>query len=319
MEKELTVLISFKNEKEELARTCKSIRHTAGNKVDIIVLNDASDAVFDYKESLKSYDVRYYESETRLGSSLGKQRCVELCETPYFLILDSHCRLYTPDWLNRALVVLHKEEDCVYCCKVQYFSNEQDQLSPIHMTAYGAFWDYKIKGLFSCSWNMNILSEKEPFEIPCLMGANYLCSKRWWNYLKGHKGLRLYGREETYISWKSWMSGGRVKCIPTIHTGHKLRPNHQQPYQIGTYEIVHNEMVILYTLHPEVWERTKEFWKYACKPEDMQHAADLFNSHKGELNALKDYYQSIRRVSNIDIDNFNANFQKKIGWSYWNS
>lgn len=316
MEKEITILIPSKNEKEELARTCQSVRDTAGDRVDIIVLNDASDDGYDYKNSLTSYDVRYYESKERLGSSGGKQKCVELCETPYFLILDSHCRLYTKDWLDRALEIMHREEDTVYCCKVQYFSNEQDHQSPAHMTAYGGFWDYNPKSLFSCGWNLNRWDENNPFETPCLLGANYLCSKRWWNYLKGYEGLRLYGREETYISWKSRMAGGTVKCIPTIHTGHKTRPNNKQPYLCCTYEIVHNEMVILYTLHPEMWERVMKCWTYLYNPAVMKDARNLFNTHREELDALRDYYQSIRKVSNKEIDAFNSAFQKKMGWSY---
>lgn len=68
----LSVLISFKNEREELAKTCKSIRDTAGDKVDILLLNDDSDKDFDYYESVKPYNVEYYVSDKRLGSSLGK-------------------------------------------------------------------------------------------------------------------------------------------------------------------------------------------------------------------------------------------------------
>lgn len=183
------------------------------------------------------------------------------------------------------------------------------------MSAYGGFWDYNIKSLFSCGWNLNRFSE-EPFDIPCLLGANYLCSKRWWNYLRGYSGLRLYGREETYISWKSRMAGGSVKCIPTIHTGHKTRPGNHQPYRCCVYEIVHNEMVILYTLRPEMWDRVMECWKYVYDPLVMQDATNLFLSHKDELDALRDYYQSIRLTSNKEIDAFNSAFQKKMGWSY---
>lgn len=315
MSNEISILIPFKNERGELARTCKSVRDTAGDRVDIIVLNDASDDGFDYEGSVKPYDVRYYESKERLGSSGGKQRCVELCETPYFFVLDSHCRIYTKDWADRALEILHKGEDAIYCCKVQYFSNEQDHMSPKHMTAYGGFWDYNIKSLFSCGWNLNRFSE-EPFEIPCLLGANYLCSKRWWEYLRGYEGLRLYGREETYISWKSRMAGGSVKCVPTIHTGHKTRPGNKQPYRCMVYEIIHNEMVILYTLRPEMWERVMKCWKYIYAPNVMSDARALFDTHREELDALRDYYQSIRRVSNKEIDRFNSEFQKKMGWRY---
>lgn len=313
----MSVLLPFKNEGEELGLTCKSIRDTAGDKVDIIVVNDDSDQGFDYEAMVKPYDVKYYVNYSRLGSSLGKQKCVDLCETPYFLILDSHCRIYTEDWLDKALEVLTKDEDCVYCGKVQYFSNESDHQSSQHMVAYGGYWDYNIKSLFSCGWNLNKFSD-DPFEIPCLLGANYLCSKRWWDKLCGYNGLRLYGREETYISWKSWMFGGSVKCMPFIHTGHKTRTGNVQPYQCSVYEIFHNEMVCLYTLRPELWDKVMDCWKYLYHEACMSDAKTLFETHKEELDVLKSYYESNRVRSNEEIDAMNAEFQKKINFNYQN-
>lgn len=317
----LTVLLPFKNEREEVARTCKSIRDTAGDKVDIIVLNDDSDKDFDYEESLKPYNVDYNESETRLGSSMGKQWCVDHCKTLYFLILDAHCRIYTQDWLKRALKMLEKNENCVYCCAVQYFSNEEDHQSPKHMKAFGGYWDYNPKSIFSCGWNLNNFTIKRKgnpaFEVPCILGANYLCSKRWWDYIGGYNGLKLYGREETFISIKSWMAGGKVKCVPSILTGHKTRPGNRQPYACLAYEIVHNEMVCGYiTLEDETFEKLIKMWSTIHNSAVYGSARRLFERHKKELKELREKFRSIKKISHEEVDAFNAKFQKKIGFDY---
>lgn len=324
-DKKLSVLIPFKNERDEVARTCKSVRDTAGDRVDIIVLNDDSDKDYDYKTALAPYNVQYYESDIRLGSSLGKQRCVELCRTPYFLILDAHCRIYTQDWLDRALAVLSRDEDCVYCCAVQYFSDETDHQSPNHMKAYGGYWDYNIKSILSCGWNTKnllcldkyVAKSKRTFDIPCILGANYICSKRWWDYLGGFNGLLLYGREETFISKKSWMAGGKVQCIPGIHTGHKTRPGNHQPYHCSSYEVLHNEMVCAYILFNfDMFAKLMKVWTNIHNEAVMRDATKLLLTHMTELADLKRRFNQIKKVEHSELDKFNAEFQTRIGFNY---
>lgn len=177
-----SVLIPFRNEKEEVGRTVKSVRETAGDKVDIIVVNDSSYDGYDYEKDLEPYNVDYCVTSERLGSSAGKELCVELCRTPYFIILDAHCRMHTPNWLELAEELMERPEskNTVYCCTCWYFHNETDQQSPAHMKAYGGYFDYNIKSILSCGWNLNNFTKDagdEPFEIPCLLGANYICSK----------------------------------------------------------------------------------------------------------------------------------------------
>ena len=47
--KYLTVIIPFLNEGEEVVMTVKSVRETAGDKVDIITINDCSTDGFPYR------------------------------------------------------------------------------------------------------------------------------------------------------------------------------------------------------------------------------------------------------------------------------
>lgn len=312
--KELTVLISFKNEYEELARTCKSVRETAGDRVNIIALNDASDPGFDYEESVKDYDVKLFTIKTRKGSSLGKEFCVQQCETPYFLILDSHCRL-TEGWLDKALEELKKDDKCIYCCKTIFFDDEITKL--VGTPGFGAYFDYKPPHVLGVSWHVKH-EGTETFEVPCILGANYLCSKEWWNYLKGFQGLRDYGREEPYISRKSWLLGGKVKCIPSIVTYHKQRKQNKFPYKVDCHEILHNEMVIAYTLMGSDWYKLNEFYSANCHPIEYRNAINALMNHTGELDALKAYYDKHKTLTIQQVDQINKQICTNLGINVFN-
>jgi hypothetical protein len=161
------------------------------------------------------------------------------------------------------------------------------------MKAFGGFWDYNPKSILSVGWNLQNFTVKEdgnpPFEIPCILGANYLCSKRWWDYLGGYNGLMLYGREETFISKKSWMAGGKVKCIPSILTGHKTRKGNRQPYLCCAYEVIHNEMVNGFILFDtKTFERLDKMWSNIHHPAIYREAKNLFLSHLEALTTLRE-------------------------------
>lgn len=110
MNKYFTVIITFLNEGDEVGLTCKSVRETCGDKVDIIVINDNSDDGYDYFNSLKQYNIRYYKNDERKGCTVCRHMAVNYCDTPYFIILDAHCRFYTHDWLNKAIAIMEIQQ-----------------------------------------------------------------------------------------------------------------------------------------------------------------------------------------------------------------
>lgn len=318
----LTVCIPFKNEGDEVTKTVKSVRDTAGYNVDIVVLDDVSDDGYEYETNLKPYNVKFFKSETRMGSSLGKEFCVQQATTPYVFLLDAHSRIYTKDWLDKAIKLLESEEakNTIYCCLCQYFTDDTDHMDPKHVKAYGGYFDYNIKSLFSVAWNTkNFASDLEsPFDIIAILGANYLVRKDYWDYLGGYKGLKLYGREEAFISIKSILSGGNVKCYPGIHTGHKTRPSSKQPYLCYAYEVVHNEMVTAYICCPEKFERLMKCWRSLYRTNESVYiiAKDEFYRDIDKLTELQEEFQKIKKVDYNYLDLRNADFQRKVGFNY---
>lgn len=90
----LTVVIPFLNEGEEIENTVKSIRETAGNNVDIIFINDCSSDGYDYWSVSIKYNTQYCVNEQRMGVAESRNIGVSIIETPYFILLDGHLRVY---------------------------------------------------------------------------------------------------------------------------------------------------------------------------------------------------------------------------------
>lgn len=316
-----SVLIPFRNEGDELIRTVQSARQTAGNAVDIVIVDDCSDDGRDYESELRRYNITSYtRTPERIGSSAGKELCVENCETPYFIILDAHCRFYTENWLQIAEKVLKADPNSVYCCKLTYFNDETDHQGVEHTSAYGGFFNYNHKTIFSIGWVTKDFTAGDPNkltqDVPAILGANYLSSKAWWQRINGYKGLRLYGREESFISRKSLMVGGGVKCITKIHTGHKTR-REGIPYSMRHYEVVHNELAIAFVCcNDTTFERVRRLIMSQENKYVLRDAIALFDSHVDELRELRDYHRAIAVHDYEYCDLLNAEFQIKIGFSH---
>lgn len=103
---QLTIIIPFLNEGDEVVNTVKSVRETAGDSVDIIAINDCSTDGYPYREKLQSYSIYYLENEERKGVAASRDYGINICRTPYFLLLDGHMRFYDKLWSSRIINVL---------------------------------------------------------------------------------------------------------------------------------------------------------------------------------------------------------------------
>lgn len=72
------------NEGAEICETVKSIRETARDNVDILLINDASTDSFDYEEIGRVYKVKYMVNKKRLGPAFSRDLGIGMIETDYF-------------------------------------------------------------------------------------------------------------------------------------------------------------------------------------------------------------------------------------------
>lgn len=222
---ELTIIIPCYNEGEELGNTIRSIRKTAGYKVDIIVVNDHSNDEYDYKSDIASFAVHYVENKYRIGPAATKEKGVQCCTSEYFIILDAHMRFYQNDWVDILLSALKRHPQSLHCCKTSFLSKENGEVMCMdnsRVTTYGAYIYFGLsENIPAAKWITNPdLEFLNSDYIPCVLGACYATSKTYWSKIRGFEGLLGYGCEEPFISLKAWLEGGRCRLIKNITIGH---------------------------------------------------------------------------------------------------
>ena len=215
----LTAVISFLNEGDEVGRTVASVLEFAEGKIDVIVINDGSSALYDYEEMLASFpDVTYIRNEKRKGVAACRDMGVDMARTPYFILLDSHMRFYRKGWTDKTTDLLDEDDRRILCCQTKALEkDESDEIVPMRVkTAYGTCINLTDDScLLDPKWGC--IAEPDPestvIDVRCVLGAAYAGSRRYWKYLRGYEELRLYGLKEPYISMKAWLEGGRCQLI----------------------------------------------------------------------------------------------------------
>lgn len=292
MSNKLSVVMSFLNEKEEVGRTIQSIRETAGNNVDIVVVNDASDDGYDYAKDIANYNVKYHVNSQRIGAAQGKELAVQLCDTPYFIILDAHMRFYDTTWANKLITELDSNPNQLICCQTKVLSKQDDGtlIDKGEMGVYGAYVTFSHEELIpNIKWNSgNIATSLTDKQIPAVLGASYCTSKTYWNKLKGLQGLIHYGCEEAYISLKAWLEGGGCKLIDSITIGHIYRE--KPPYHIDTIQNNYNYYLIANTLFPTFLKAKAHATGLTLNKQLYLSVQDEIKKHSSQIARLRQYY-----------------------------
>lgn len=293
---ELTVIIAFRNEGEEVATTVAEIKKTAEDLVDIILVNDASEDQYPYQEIVRKYDhIRYIENPKREGCAASRETGIQACRTPYLLIIDAHMRFYPNQWWIQIIAAIKTDPRAIYCCRcvVWDYETKQERDTPSPYGAYLNLTDKDYTRILDVHWITDDLYPQETIiDIPCILGACYAASVEYWHYLRGLEGLKLYSYDETYISLKAWMEGGKCKLLKEVAIGHLFRQKF--PYQISHNEFVYNRLFIASTLLPE--ELKQKIMKATRLQTDCIGFAEIkrqLTQNQSKTDELKDYYHII--------------------------
>lgn len=291
---ELTVCIAFLNEGIEVRNTIKSIKATAGEEVDIILVNDASDDGYDYESDIEDYNVCYIKNEARIGAAASKEKAVMLSQTPYFLLLDAHMRFFEKDWHLKLVNELILNSDRLVCCQTMVLNKDVDGkiINKGEMGTYGAYFKFeKDNYIPQIKWNAHKLncSNKKNL-IPGVLGASYSSSIKYWKKTKGLQGLIHYGQEEAYISTKAWLEGGGCFIIPEIKIGHIFRDKF--PYKTSNSMIIYNTLFIDEVLFPTSIKCLAKSVALYKAPKIYYEIQDMMDVRNTELKRLKEYYKN---------------------------
>ncbi len=290
---ELTLVIPFLNEGEEVANTVRSARQTVGDAVDVIVINDCSDDGYDYEADLAGLNVHYVRNAIRIGAAASKEKGAQLSVTPYFILLDAHMRFYGNTWVSDIVQTLKQNDNQLLCCQTKVLLKKDGVVTDGDTTpTAGAYlrFDHEeyIPGIRWSTYKRAPMLEE--YQIPAVLGAGYAASKRYWNKIKGLQGLIHYGSEEPYISIKAWLEGGGCRLLPQVVIGHIYRDKF--PYQVCSDRIMANSLFIVATLFPTS-ERCLALAVAQKKDEHLYASLTRWLKwYQPELRALRDYYRA---------------------------
>ena len=291
----LTVIMPFLNERDEVVHTLESIRQSAGDEVEILVINDCSDDGFNYREAVAHYRVSYIVNDERMGVAASRDMGVTLCRTPYFILLDAHMRFYDSQWPSHLVSLLQADDRVLLCCQSRFLGRDAqgrvirrecpDGYGAVSVFRENSFWP-------DIEWNLHEqFPDRRVEPIAHVLGAGYAASCRYWTYLKGLTGLRKYGSDEAYISFKVWREGGRCLLVKDVVAGHIYRS--QAPYRRYAAEELYNSLLVSYLTFSQPWHCMaaavglhKDYRLYT-------KAAHIMQANRDDVEKLKDYLDSI--------------------------
>ena len=249
MNKELTIIMPYLNEGQEVFNTINSLNTTCGNSIQIIAINDNSNIP---SEVLKQDNLIHILNPQRIGVNGSIQKGIEMVKTPNLMIIDSHMR-FPNGWLEIALESIRKEPETAWCCSCMALDDKNMDLNKAKDEYAGATMLLVEKNVNPNLPSREILEPKWipvkkelEYEIPCILGANYVFSKKWIDHIHGLKGLTMWGTEEPFLSMKTWMAGGKCKINRRIKIGHKFRNN--APYATAIWTMIYNKMFLCDTI-----------------------------------------------------------------------
>lgn len=290
MRKKLTIIIPFLNEGDEIRKTVANLRVTAGEEIDIILINDASTDSYDYLSVAQAYGAHYIRHTQRKGVAASRDEAILRCRTRYFLLLDGHMRVLQTNWVNRLLGLLEQHTRAIFCCQTVPLDTAGNFITQ-RPCGYGAYIDFDD---LSVKWNaIDTHPEDMLVSTPCVLGASYSTSVDYWRYLKGLRGLRSYGYDEQLISIKCWLEGGTCYLIKDIVFGHIFRTVEEVKYPMRKMDFLFNRFYVATLFFPAAYKEQLFSRLVHPEPKVIEIINKMIQAEEKQLNAQKKYYARI--------------------------
>jgi len=303
--KKISIIMPYLNEREEPIRTIRSIYDTAPSGLfDIIAVDDASShSPLDFSQFK---DVRCFRNEERMGVDASRQLGVDEANTPYIFIIDAHMTFKKDNWMEKIISCLEREPEtawCTVCLALGYGVNDVYKSKSRYYGANMLFVnpdtrkDRQAREILEPKWAKK--RDGLEYEIPCILGANYAFSKKWFDHINGLRGLKMWGSSEPFLSMKTWMAGGKCKIRTDIEIGHLFRKN--APYVTKVASLVYNKIFMCKTIFPD--ELAGKLIGYLPKDRNFRAAQEFIDAADKEIQLDRKYYQNIFNKSIYDYCN----------------
>lgn len=244
----ITIVIPCHNEQVELSSTIQSIRETAKDAVDIIVVDDASRVPI-----LAPRADELLRNNKRRGVGPSRHDGLLRAKTDWVLLIDSHMR-FSSGWLEQALIWLKQSPPNHLWCGACLAINARNPVSDPYRVYCGGRWNMNgwannRRQVFEIVWNPGKAADGEA--IPAMMGACYFIPRAWYETHQGLQHLDTWGGDEQLLSIKAYRSGGEVRFMEHVRIGHKFwAQNGTRPFTVRRWCALYNKLFLMHTLLP---------------------------------------------------------------------
>ena len=295
---QLSIVIPYHDEGVDfISTTLRSIYDTIDiEDYEVIIVDDGSEKPLSLPGKEK---VLRHEKNRGVGAAFDTG--VQHAHSDNLFLMGSDIRFIANGWASGMLKEI-KDYPKAFTCTTCVILNK-DKMDIVarmkeNKTCNGAtiliFHDHttnprkppSFKGIIEAKWlpyNSNIYQDS--YEIPCILGAAYGVSKRWYEYVDGWAGHYRWGSLEPHISLKSWMFGGSCRIAPSIATGHIFKPagTHGTPQ----HALYYNKIFIASVLLPDT-ERITSFFN---KTSNLTKAQEMIKEKEEYIAQKRQEYQ----------------------------
>lgn len=256
----ISVIIAHRNDKDRLRRTIDSIRasKSVNADVEIIVVDDASDE----DPAVSVYEARTVRLREHHGVGAARNVGSGHADGDILVFTDSHMK-FPPNWdIEMIATVTNNALFCsTYVSDVPFQSWWFDGFSigGANLAHYVAK-----PGIFTLSQltpRHAAIGMTQCYQVPAVIGACYYITSSFFRHIGGFFGLAGYGGDEQLLSWKTWLSGGRVLCNPKLVVTHlNSGPVVEHDYSKAFINLAYVLRVVVGETRFERFSRIMPFW-----------------------------------------------------------
>lgn len=331
----ISVIVPVKNEFDEIKTFVNHLNPYLDDRWELVMVNDGSVWGSNEFRPLKKEDfltidlpnVKIVNSPKSFGVGYSFDRGVEACSGD--IIVITACDVFPADgWHDKVLKAVNGRPNalgsavCIgnvtktkhYGADLLFWVDGYDL--PKTNPLYGSS-DYT--SLFKAKW-LNSRQEEEVYDIPCVLGAFYFCTKEYYTYLGGWDteignhfcGHRIWGSLEPFISLKSWLAGDGCYLDTTIEAEHIFgrhdRKNRWKKGGRGADWMWWNRLVILETMILDDFARQGLY--------DFVKPELNFNVARKWIKENKDTVLKYRELNRLKFKYDHRIFTEKFGYDF---
>jgi glycosyltransferase involved in cell wall biosynthesis len=294
MSNRISIIITVLDEYDETQKTIASIRETAGNKPEIIIVDDYSQLPL----TLIDKNCTLTRNSNRAGVGASRHVGALSATGDFLLITDAHVR-FEPGWYEKTLAIIKDRPTTLHCGSCVGLSASQMDMTKSTSVYNGAYLkfhgpDDNAKGqtqILECCWMPQ--TDKDDFPMSGIMGASYVMPTDWFFHIGGLRLLKQYGSDEPLLALKTWLAGGDVRMCKSLRIGHLFRE--VAHYKTDSWALLWNKMAVALTCLPEdkAWKLISMFPN--CK--ELTEAKQQIERDWNVIQSERAYNQSIFKRS----------------------